>query len=88
MFGMVTCAVSGRVRNSFHPQRREADVRGPRDTRARLQRPREGSGVGWLRVWKLGRGSTRCWADAEKTTRDPFPIFKFLFLLISQADGK
>jgi hypothetical protein len=36
---------------------------------------------------ELGRGSAQCWADAEKTARDPFLTFKFLFLLISQADG-
>jgi hypothetical protein len=35
-FAMVTGAVLGRVRNGFHPRMREADVRGPRDTEARL----------------------------------------------------
>jgi hypothetical protein len=85
-FRMVTDAVLGRVRNGFHPWRREADVRGPWDTGARLV-------VTWGRkrhrpasCAELDRGSARCWANVNKMARDLFPIFKFLFLLISQAD--
>jgi hypothetical protein len=36
---------------------------------------------------ELDRGSACCSADAAKTAQDPFLIFKFLFLLIYQADG-
>jgi hypothetical protein len=86
-FGTVTSAVSGRLCNGFYPRRREADVRGPRDTGAHLAATRGRKRRRPVSRTELGRGSARCWADAEKMTRDPFPIFKFLLLLISEPDG-
>jgi hypothetical protein len=78
-FGTVMGMVSNWVRNGFRPQRREADGSGPQDTGACLAAPQGRKRSGPASRVELGWGSARCWVDMEKTARDPFLIFKFLF---------
>jgi hypothetical protein len=79
VFGMVTSEVSGWVHNGFRLRRREADVQALRGTGAHFLATQGRKQRGLASRVELGWGSVWCWADAEKTSRDPFPIFKFLF---------
>jgi hypothetical protein len=75
MFGMVTCAVSGQVRNGFPPQRREADVWDPRDTRARLAATQGRKRSGLASCVEIGPGINA--VLGRRGENDPRPFFDF-----------